>query len=73
MKIIALLTLLLAGCTIHNYPPSYTLVRDSYNTYAPVYAPTYAPVYSPTTTTYPQAQKKAAKKTIVRIIPGGAR
>ena len=55
MKIFAVaICLVLTGCC---YAPTYAVVKDSYNTYAPVYAPSsapvYAPVYAPVRTTYP--------------------
>jgi hypothetical protein len=52
MKILVL-CLLLASCT---YAPTYAVVRDSYNTYAPTYAP------QTTTQTTPVAQKKTTQK-----------
>jgi hypothetical protein len=50
VKKIFILCFLFVGCT---YAPQYSMVKDSYNTYAPVYAPTstYAPVN--TRNTYP--------------------
>jgi hypothetical protein len=50
VKKLFVLCFLFIGCT---YAPHYSMVKDSYNTYAPVYAPTstYAPVN--TTNTYP--------------------
>ena len=72
MKNLLCLCLLCVGCA---YSPRYYMVRDSYNTYAPVYAPTYttthAPVYSTNAVSgYKQkALPKKAKKLKVKIYP----
>jgi len=56
MKKLFLLCFIFFGCT---YAPQYSMVKDSYNTYAPVYAPTstYAPVN--TRNTYPTRTQQA--------------
>jgi hypothetical protein len=82
VKKIMCLCFLLMGCCA--YSPTYHVVSDSYNTYAPVYSRTYTPtsshVYSPvrTTSTVSPAtyiQKKAKKAKKVKkyraIITGG--
>ena len=48
MKKLFILCFIFFGCS---YAPTYSLVRDSYNTntYAPVYAPTTTETYAPTT------------------------
>lgn len=67
MKKILLLCLLFVGCTVNHYPPN--IVRDSYNTYAPVYSPTYAPVQTTYQMTSTPKLKKAKKvKKIKRTI-----
>jgi hypothetical protein len=52
VKKLFILCFLYVGCT---YAPHYSLVKDSYNTYAPVYAPTQTETYAPVNTrnTYP--------------------
>jgi hypothetical protein len=75
-KVAIALCFLLVGCS---YSPRYQVVKDSYNTYAPVNAPsytsTYVPVYSPAQTTYaamqPQKVKKAKKVKKYKVIPNG--
>jgi hypothetical protein len=58
-KIVVAVFLLLVGCS---YSPTYRMVKDSYNTYAPTYAPYSAPVYSPVQATYTTMQPKKVKK-----------
>ena len=75
MKKLFVLCFLFIGCS---YSPHYNVVRDAYNTHAPVYAPTYAPSESNTTYSYPSSttiygnpkkMKKAKRFKIERIDP----
>jgi hypothetical protein len=42
------------GCS---YSPTYSLTKDSYNTYAPVYAPTQTETYAPVNSTPAQTRQ----------------
>lgn len=73
MRKFFVLCFLFFGCS---YAPHYSLVKDSYNTYAPTYssAPVYAPQTTTQTTPAPAVKKKLPKKTKLTIIPyGGVR
>jgi len=56
MRKFFVLCFLFFGCS---YAPTYSMTKDSYNTYAPVYAPTktetYAPTYPTRTSSYTTA------------------
>ena len=66
MKKLFVLCFLFIGCS---YAPTYSLVKDSYNTYSPVYAPTNTETYAPTYQTRPSSYATAYPARSYNYVP----
>jgi hypothetical protein len=66
VKKLFVLCFLFFGCS---YAPHYSLVKDSYNTYAPVYSPTETNTYSPTYQTRPSSYATATPARSLKYVP----